>query len=526
MKIKKNSTAYYTLLFFISIMQITCKEKHSANELYLNANTYYLSKSGDDNNNGSKQSPWRTIQKLNSIQLKPGDSILLEGGQTFYGTIIVDSNESGTNNKPVVISSYGNNNAIINAGNASALIADHAENLNINHLSFIGAGRKDGNAKNGVAIMHSRNILLNDLDISGFQKAGLLVFSSLNVKVDKVYAHENGFAGISVSGLNGKTDCEDISVSNCIAENNPGDPTNFTNHSGNGIIAGFCKNVIIEYCVATNNGWDMPRKGNGPVGIWCYEADSVIIQHCISYRNKTAAGAADGGGYDLDGGTTNSIIQYCLSYQNEGSGFGIFQYKGASNWYNNIIRFNISENDGNISTAHGGIFIWNSSHDDNQFKDLLFYNNTIYNDNGAAISYSWESDNTGFKFYNNIFVAKDTIVIGKEISVTYLANNWWSLADGFNINGIKNINSWAVQKNKEQLNNKIVGLSIDPRFVDAGKSSLTDPLQLKTFFSYRLPLNSQLRNRGLNLENLYSINIGLKDFNQWQAPKNGIGASF
>ncbi len=74
----------------------------------------------------------------------------------------------------------------------------------------------------------------------------------------------------------------------------------------------------------------MPRKGNGTVGIWCYEANSVMIQHCLSFQNKTSQGGEDGGGYDFDGGTTNSIIQYCLSYENQGSAFGIFQYDGAS----------------------------------------------------------------------------------------------------------------------------------------------------------------------------------------------------
>ena len=67
--------------------------------------------------------------------------------------------------------------------------------------------------------------------------------------------------------------------------------------------------VLIEYCTATNNGWDMPRTGNGPVGIWAYESDSVLIQRCIAYRNKTQKGAADGGGFDFDGGMTNSIIR-------------------------------------------------------------------------------------------------------------------------------------------------------------------------------------------------------------------------
>jgi hypothetical protein len=79
----------------------------------------------------------------------------------------------------------------------------------------------------------------------------------------------------------------------------------------------------------------MPRIDNGPVGIWACEADSVIIQHCISYRNKTARGAVDGGTFDIDGGVTNSITQYCLSYENWGSGYGIYQYWSAGKWDNN-----------------------------------------------------------------------------------------------------------------------------------------------------------------------------------------------
>ena len=169
-----------------------------------------------------------------------------------------------------------------------------------------------------------------------------------------MYAADNG-AAVSVPVPEWKKkDCSNIRISYCKAENNAGDPTNFTNHSGNGIMVGHCKNVTIEYCTATNNGWDMPRKGNGPVGIWCFEADSVIIQHCISYKNKTSPGSADGGGFDMDGGVTNSIIQYCLSYENEGSAFGIFQYDGAGKWNNNTIRYCISENDGSVSAAHAG----------------------------------------------------------------------------------------------------------------------------------------------------------------------------
>jgi len=526
MDITKNCFGRYAILFTMVTIQFPSQQKYLSKHTDQKGNTYYLSISGNDKNNGNKESPWKTIQKLNSIQLKPGDSVLFEAGQTFYGTVIVDSNESGTSNNPIVFSSNSNGKAIINTGDSSAIVVNSAGYLNINHLNCIGAGRKNGNTKNGVAILNGYNILIDDLDIKGFQKAGLLIYSSSNIAAKNVYAHENGFAGISVSGAQSKEDCHNVLISNCKAENNPGDPSNFDNHSGNGIIAGVCKNVTIQYCVATNNGWDMPRTDNGPVGIWCYEADSVSIQYCISYRNKTSPGAEDGGGYDLDGGVTNSIIQYCLSYENQGSAFGIFQYAGASNWNNNTIRYNISENDGNVSSAHAGVFVWNGSRDDKQFKDLWFYNNVIYNDKGAAISYASESENAGFRFYNNIFVAKDTLVTGKESPVVYLANDWWSLSGGFNMDSIKNLDSWAHQKNKEQLDNKVTGLNILPHFANPGKTQLTDPLQLNTFFNYRLPVNSRLRNSGLDLQMLYGIDTGKKDFNQQPILLNGIGASF
>ena len=101
----------------------------------------------------------------------------------------------------------------------------------------------------------------------------------------------------------------------------------------------------------------MPRQGNGPVGIWAWMSDHVKIQYCISYKNRTSRGGKDGGGFDLDGGVTNSLIQYCLSYENEGAGYGLFQYPGASDWSNNIIRYSVSINDARTTEGAGSFFI-------------------------------------------------------------------------------------------------------------------------------------------------------------------------
>lgn len=241
----------------------------------------------------------------------------------------------------------------------------------------------------------------------------------------------------------------------------------------------------------------MPRIGNGPVGIWAYEADSVTIQHCLSYKNKTSKGGADGGGYDLDGGVTNSVVQYCMSYGNQGSGYCIFQYWGATPWFHNIFRYNISENDGTVSDSQAGLYVWNSSDDEKQFYDCEVYGNIIYNSKVAAISFSEKSESKGIHMYNNIFVGRDTLIKGKDKigDVKYWGNDWWSIEKGFNIDGMTSLEEWAKQTGLEQKDNKVVGLNIKPDFLNAGKTSITSASQLKNFSNYKLSAKSKLRNK-------------------------------
>lgn len=390
---------------------------------------------------------------------------------------------SGDPRQPIVIGSYGIHHAIIQSGNVTALSMDGCRYIIIRGLDCLGAGRKDGNAQNGIMIRHCRNIRADSLVISGYQKAGLLIHSSSDIQITRIYAHDNGAAGIAVEGINGKKDCRHLYIGHCRAENNPGDPANLVNHSGNGIVVGNCARVTIEYCTATNNGWDMPRIGNGPVGIWAYEADSVTIQYCLSYRNKTSAGGADGGGFDLDGGVTHSVVQNCLSYENQGAGYCIFQYLYASPWHDNIFRNNISENDGLVSDARAGVHIWNSSRDAGQFSHCLFYNNTIYNAKGEALSYSELSERKGFRFYNNIFFGRDSLVNGegRDLDI-FRDNDWWSLSP--------DRNTAAEMRAKG-----ISGLNIDPGFKDPGHSKIISADELAGYGAYTLPAHSKLRNK-------------------------------
>ncbi|GAC1420449.1 MAG: hypothetical protein NVSMB67_12980 [Flavisolibacter sp.] len=312
-------------------------------------------------------------------------------------------------------------------------------------------------------------------------------------------------------------------IQNSKAINNPGDPSNLSSHSGNGIVVSSCRSVVIQSCIATANGWDMPRKGNGPVGIWAFEADSILIQQCISYKNRTSKGGEDGGGFDLDGGVTNSVIQYCLSYGNEGSGFGIFQYAGASPWYNNTIRFNISENDGNVSAAKAAVYIWNGPKNKNEFSRCYFYNNTIYNGKGSAISYAPDSENDSFYFYNNISVSGKDLIIGKIYDGHFLGNNWWNLGGTFSSNGAHSFISWARKYNFEIEEGRVVGFNINPHFKRPGSNTQKSTEKIRHMKFYQLPAGSILKHGGMNL-NKRGVQQPEYDFNKIFFSKGLIGA--
>jgi parallel beta-helix repeat protein len=72
------------------------------------ATNYYFSANGDDGNKGTSPStPWKTLSKFNSVfaSINPGDSILFNRGDFFYGELIIS--RSGKFGSSIVIGSYG-----------------------------------------------------------------------------------------------------------------------------------------------------------------------------------------------------------------------------------------------------------------------------------------------------------------------------------------------------------------------------------------------------------------------------------
>jgi hypothetical protein len=136
------------------------------------------------------------------------------------------------------------------------------------------------------------------------------------------------------------------------------------------------------------------------------------------------------------------------------------------------------------------------------------YGNIIYNSKVAAICFSEKSESKGLRFYNNIFVGRDSLTRGvdKIGDVKYYGNNWWSLQSGFNIDGIKSIKAWVAKTGKEQKDGKVIGLNIKPDFKNPGKTAITSTSQLKTFTGYQLSPKSILKSKSI-----YTDRYGIKN---------------
>ncbi len=424
-------TALATAFYFLIILGLPGCNRGLSEK---NKNYYIDNETGNDHNQGmSPMKPWKSLKRLNKIQLNPGSVIHLKNNQHFEGYMRIKGIVS-TDKSPLIICSYGNGRATIDAGDSTGILIENCNHVLIRNLNITGNGRNNGNLGNGIELRYAKYAEIDSVNASGFMWSGIRITGGGNIRVHHIYAHNNGFAGIDAesgeeyvynNGSGFKT-LHDLYIGYCVAENNPGCPLVRDNHSGNGILIGGVTRGIVEYCEAMNNGWDMPRDGNGPVGIWAYMCDSITIQYCYSHHNKTSVKGKDGGGFDLDGGVTHSIMQYNHSAYNEGGGYGLFQYRGAAEWNDNIIRFNTSLNDGS-KNSHAGIHIW-CDPSAIPMTNCKIFDNIVISDQGHDV-YFEPGTYKGFSFENNIFTMTargDQFIGGNFKSAVFDNNQYWS----------------------------------------------------------------------------------------------------
>jgi hypothetical protein len=371
---------------------------------------------------GSRSFPYHSIAGLENAGIRPGDTICLASGENFTGPLKLKWKDDRSG-RGVVIISYGNARpAEINGGNGPAVELEGIRNAVIAGITLKGSGRKKGNQASGLSAVRCPGLKVRRVTATGFRHAGFQLYDCSKARLDSCEAFDNGFAGIHITGTPDRKSSRNVTINACLTYGNPGDPAILDNHSGNGILVSHSSGVLVTRSIAFDNGWDMPRIGNGPVGIWAWESDHVEISYCISYSNKTPFGAKDGGGFDFDGGVSFSTIHHCLSYLNHGAGFGIYQFASASPWHNNKIYRNISINDGNVTPGSASVLVWCNDIKWNQFTGLEFEWNTIINTEGKLLGYDPDSRHGLFTWRDNLFISGKPACFGDPGADLFIRN--------------------------------------------------------------------------------------------------------
>lgn len=426
----------------------------------------------------------------------PGDKILLQGGKTFKGNITFDSLDSGKPGLPVTLSTYGKGKAVIKSGNQTGIYAENCSFITLKNLRVLGNGVDDGKVA-GIHFYSSRKdisckkIIIDNCEAAHYNQQGIF-FSTAedshvkgydDVRIVHCNAYNNGEAGISSYAVQTGFHHSNFYIAYCKAYNNKGILTKTSNHSGNGIVMGQVENLLIEHCEAYENGASNRCTGGGPVGIWVWLCKNAVIQYCESHNNHAGL-TKDGGGFDIDGGSVNCTVQFNYSHDNEGAGYLLAEYGAGMPFENNIIRFNISRDDGRKNN-YGGISVWGVD-SNNRVNNSYIYNNAIFVSgnnvvDGIPCAFRIMGPHCrGVRVMNNLFTTTDEAQMINSsdepdtAAIYFLHNNYYSYNRVYDIHWGRfdwtSIGAWQGKMNGQESENGTNGmLELNPRWVEPGK---------------------------------------------------------
>lgn len=426
------------------------------------AASYYISPQGSDANSGtSAAAPWLTTKNVDALTLSAGDQVLFLGGADHTpGQLTLSS--GGSPSQPVLIAAYGGGGAAarlhVDASKNAAVSIVNSGGFEIANISVYGNASAAHAAYNGIDVESTTTgsgprfggLYIHDVLAANFLNgvsigaAGCQGFE--HVLLQRVTVTGNLITGMQSYGayVSSCFSHADIVVEDCIAYDNPGDVTRTSGWSGSGIVLSGADGAVITRSVAYGNGFANGHVGGGPVGIWGWDINNLTISHCVSYRNGNGpAHSNDGGGFDLDGGATNSVIEYSLSFENAGPGFLICQFgDNVRDTVNNTVRFSVSLRDG-LRSANGATGV--NTYTPTTLASTRVYGNTVVGNASDGATAPFRSNSAGvtdFLLTSNAFIAVGSAPIvgaaaGNAAGFNFSGNAYWSVtgAAGYDWDG-------------------------------------------------------------------------------------------
>lgn len=402
----------------------------------------FFSSDAADGGDGTIESPYNTLDVISLLNIDPGTHIYIEKNSKFLGSLSL-VNIHGTEDEPVVVTSYGEGDKPIIDGNdlkgKGVVYIKNSDNLVVQNLEITDSATTEAdrrgvlivcdNNNNTNEIVTYKNISLKNLyihDINGFRDAensGMAMWSKItggihvwstdglgrvdgldisgcqitevsNVGIATWYKVTQNGSNVSAKMVSPYTaEFEDYAHLNVHIDGNEishiGKNAIFVRNLFGGLIEYNVVHDTAKYCVSGNT-------------IVTRSVDGTVIQYNEGYRNLARVREEDGklqDGCMLDADLDSKYTVWQYNYSHDNS-FGLFLNCTEGNDVA-IVRYNLSVNDkGNkgiiyINYAAAGIYVYNNtiitSYDTEYIiqsngsgRISYFYNNLIYNRSDKA----------------------------------------------------------------------------------------------------------------------------------------------
>ena len=438
---------------------------------------------------GTEASPWATLGRINALDLKPGDRVLLEGGAAFAGTLYLGPEDGGTAAAPVTIGSYGGGRATIYAGEGTGLLFHNGGGFRVSDLVIKGSG--------GASPSDHGIVFYND--VGGGAKLE-------HVRVDRVHVEGFNGHGLAVIGAAGRSGYRDVRVTNSAFYENGGGITMYGPDGERAAI----EDLYIGHCRLFGNAGgpgpgyaDGSGSAAGAASVAVRDAADVTVQHNESYGNGA-------GGFSF-GDVRAATVQHNYSHGNAGAGFG-FGPSAAPGSGSSTVRFNVSENDRGGALAVEGA------------GGVDAYHNTFFVDaaTGASVAVVVGGSAQRVRVRNSIIAAWGGAAPVRYVGgagapeVLFQGNGYWSdgpLGVRWGGEVFDGLAAWRAATGQEVHAATATGLHADPRLTSPGRGgTVGDAERLGTLAAYELRPDSPFLAAGLDLPTLFGTELGSADF--------------
>jgi len=449
---------------------------------------YYIDAvSGSDLNDGlSPETAYKSLARVNTIDIKPGTHILFKRGCVWNGGINIVG--SGSKEKPAVIGMYGDSGdkPMINGnGKVESVVRLYdASYITVRNLEITNYTESPSNDfRSGIRLV-AKDTVMKGIKIQN------CYIHHINFKYrgtgDDYSTSEREYGGISTDYENMEWKFGDVSFEDLLIENNRIDQVvksgivtyggvdrgivrnNILSHvAGDGILLREFYNGLCEHNIVYSSGDNTDDAAY--VNIWGISTRNTTFQFnesydCINFK--------DGQGFDIDNDCRDTLFQYNYSHDNVGGFLLTCDY--YIKHVNSVIRYNISENDAGYpfklcapvkeeSQSHDVLkyhiynnTIYTSSKVDEFFHVLEYtdddgllgeiYNNIFFVD-GEEVELGTDILLGGFKFSNNCYVGFDEISVMMVGDPSPITENPLLLAHGTGRSGIENLFGYQLLEN-------------------------------------------------------------------------------